>query len=152
MEQRTFEQRDSTLQGLRHDALHRVARALDCLEKRGSQQEKTRSKVDNCAPNFQSNSCPHAVRLVARTKINKLQLRRGLNVYFLSTTRSSPGQRHPEKRRWHCMEAGPTELRYCAAPRAEKGAPASRTILAFDDRSAGEPLSAANDDKYITDL
>ena len=50
------------------------------------------------------------------------------------------------------MEAGPTELRDCAAPRAEKGAPASRTFLAFDERSAGEPRSVSNDDKYITDL
>ena len=45
------------------------------------------------------------------------------------------------------MEAVPTELRDCAAPRAEKGAPASLTVLAFGDRSAGEPPSAANTNK-----
>ena len=44
------------------------------------------------------------------------------------------------------MEAVLTEMRDCAAPRAEKGAPASRTVLAFDDRSAGEPRSVSNDD------
>ena len=80
---RTVEQNDSTLQVLRHEALHRVARAFDCFEMRGIQEETTRSKDDNRAPNILSNSCPHAVTLVAWAKINKLQLRRGLNVYFL---------------------------------------------------------------------
>ena len=47
------------------------------------------------------------------------------------------------------MEAVPTELRDCAAPRAEKGAPASLTVLAFE---TAVPPSAANTNEYITDL
>ena len=38
----------STLQGLRHEILHRMARALDCLEKRGTnalQSRQLRTKL-----------------------------------------------------------------------------------------------------------
>ena len=56
---------------------------LTALKNEVYRTRKRAAKVNNRAPNFQSNSCPHAVRLVAWAKNNKLQLRRGLNVYFL---------------------------------------------------------------------
>ena len=104
---------------------------------------------DEHAPNFQPNSCPRAVRLVAWPKCNKLQLRRGLNVSSLSAGQKGRGS--VVTRHWHRLDAVPTELRDCAAPRAEK-VHQQATTLGLDNRRAREVPSVSNDNSNTTDL